>query len=90
MCWSTRKTALAELLQLPVAVHFVRTTVVIQFEMKRMTIQEKKNYIKSSMTDYKYLNTRDEDVLKRSWKIKIRRRSSTTIHEEKECCKTYT
>lgn len=58
--------------------------------MKRMSIQEKKNYIKNSMTDYKYSNTRGEDVLKRYWKIKIRRRSSTAIHEEKECCKTYT
>ena len=58
--------------------------------MKRMIIQEKKNYIKSSVTDYKHSNIRGEDVLKRYWKIKIRKRSSTTIHEEKECCKTYT
>ena len=40
--------------------------------MKRMTIQEKKNYTKSSVTDYKYSNTRGEDVLRRYWKIKIK------------------
>jgi hypothetical protein len=68
---------------MPLEVHFVRITLGIQLEMKSLTKQKKNNYITGSMTDYKYSITRSEDVPKRHWKIKIQRRSSTTIHEER-------